>query len=427
MRSLALGLALFVAAPAAAITRDTVIDTAAQYCFHEWYCDTDNLSVDASCSSTWESDYSVGWWTGLPYDWGGYMTVAEYDSQLASGYGAGSHSWHGILWCTSGVDCSGFVSKTWDAGHYTTSSLDNISASVSQSSIERGDAVNDPGSHVVLFTHETNAGGVAFYEASGGACKVRLYLPSSGWSYLSSYTPARYDSISDGTARGTASNPIVVNSFPYETFDATAGTGSDVWDSYSCSPTTDESGPERIYRLSLGSEGTLTATVTDDSGTDIDVHLLGSADPGDCLQRDDVSVSDVVGPGTVYLALDTWTTGSGTEYPGAYNLLVEFTGAGGDDDDDAVGDDDDTSGDDDDHAGDDDTGGVADDDDDVMGDDDDDDFGPSNDYPSPRVNAAYEDPAGCECPLGKPGKPYEAILVLLVTTGGLGLRRLRSR
>ncbi len=422
MRSILALLTLLFVLPAGAITRDDVIDTAAGYCFHEWYCDTDNLSVDASCSATWSSDYSVGWWTGLPYDWGGYMTVAEYDSQLASGYGAGSHSWHGILWCTSGVDCSGFVSKTWDAGHYTTSSLDNISSSVSQASIERGDAVNDPGSHVVLFTHVTNAGGVVFYEASGGACKVRLYAPSSGWSYLSGYTPARYDSISNGTARGTATNPIGVNSFPYETFDATAGTGSDVWDSYACSPSTDESGPERIYRLSLGSSGTLTATVTDDSGTDIDVHLLGSADPGDCLQRDDVSVSQEVESGTYYLALDTWTNGSGTEYPGAYNLLVEFTGEAGDDDDDHVGDDDDHVGDDDDHVGDDDdTGGVADDDD--HGDDD--DTGPQSEHPQPRVNAAYEEAPGCECPLGRPGKPYEAILVLLLGTSGLGARRLR--
>ena len=334
MRPLAALAALVLALPAAALTRDDAIDTAMEYCFHQWYCNSSNLSVDASCSASWASDYSVGWWTGLPYDWGGYMTLSEFDSQIASGYGAGSHSWHGILWCTAGLDCSGFVSQCWHEGHYTTSTLSSISYTVSQSDLLRGDAMNNAGSHVVLYAHETDAGKPVFYESSG---KVRLYIPSSGWSYLASYSPARYDNITSGTARGTASNPITIGSFPYEAFDATAGAGSDVFDAYSCSPTTGESGPERVYRISLAQAGVLSATVTDDADTDIDLHILGSADANDCLVRDDVTVSASVSAGDYYLVADSYCTAGGTEYPGGYSLRVEFVPGGGGDDADGDG------------------------------------------------------------------------------------------
>jgi len=334
MRLLAAALALILASPAAALTRDEAIDTAMEYCFHNWYCSSDNLSVDASCSASWVSDYSVGWWTGLPYDWGGYMTLSEFDSQIASGYGAGSHSWHGILWCTSGLDCSGFVSQCWHEGHYTTSTLHSVSYEVDQSDILRGDAMNNPSSHVVLYAHETDAGKVVFYESSG---KVRLYIPSSGWSYLSAYSPARYDNISSGTARGTASNPINIGSFPYETFDATAGAGSDQFDAYSCAPTTGESGPERVYYVNLAQSGVLSVTVTDDSDTDIDVHILGSADDQDCLVRDDVTASASVSAGDYYIVADSYCTNSGTEYPGGYSMRVEFVPGGGGDDADGDG------------------------------------------------------------------------------------------
>jgi len=331
MRALAALLSLSIVAPAAALNRDDVIDNAMGYAYHVWYCSADNLTVDASCSTSWTSDYSVGWWTGLPYDWGGYMSLTEFDSQLASGYGAGSHSWHGILWCTSGLDCSGFVSMVWEEGHYTTSTMSSISYGIAQSDLLRGDGINKPSSHIVLFAHETDAGGPCFYESTGSG--VRVYVPTSGWSYLNDYDPIRYDNITNGTARGTTSNPIQISAFPYETFDATAGAGSDVFDSYSCAPTTDESGPERVYRMNITQSGSLTVTVTDDSDTDIDIHLLESADANDCVVRDDITFTQSVSAGEYWLVADTWTNGSGYEYPGGYTLEVTFSGTGPEDND----------------------------------------------------------------------------------------------
>ncbi len=412
-RAALLALCLALAAPAAAVTRDEVVDLARDYCYHEWDCTAANLSVD--CSNSWSSDYSVGTYIGLPYDWGGYYTLPEYDAALADGEGAGSHSWHGILSCTAGVDCSGFVSQIWQTGHYSTSTLYQCSYEVSSSDLTRGDAVNDPGSHVVLFAHETDAGRPVFYEASGSASKVRLNSGNS-WSYLSGYTPARYDNITDGVAAGTVSNPIVISSFPYESFDATAGVGSDQLDSYACAPDTDESGPERVYRVDVGQSGTLSATVTDDADTDVDIHLLSSTDPDSCVVRDDVSFSWSVSPGSWYLTADTWCSGGGTEYPGGYFLHVDFSAGGGDDDDD-TGDDD---------TGDDDTG----DDDDTADDDTagDDDSGPPPPpgSPEPHVSGTYGEGDGCSCLGPGPGRrePIGAAILILAPLS-LTLRRRR--
>ncbi len=312
MRTLALTVALSLAVPAAAITRDEVIDGGRDYCYHEWYCSADNLVVD--CSDSWESDYSVGWWIGLPYDWGGYYTLPEYDQAMADGEGAGSHSWHGILLCTAGVDCSGFVSKAWDTWHNSTSTMHNVSTPISTNDLTRGDALNNPGSHIVLFTHETAAGKPVVYEASGSASKVRLNT-GTNWYTLGGYDPIRYDDIEDGVARGTLANPIEITAFPYDVFDATPGAGSDELDAYSCQPSTGESGPERVYRLQLDSAGTLTATVTDDADVDVDLHLLSGPSAQDCVARDDVSIAHAVQAGEWWLVVDSYWSGS-SEYPG---------------------------------------------------------------------------------------------------------------
>ncbi len=363
---------------ASGITRDEVIDAAAEYCYHEWYCDASNQT--ASCSASWSTDYTVGYHTGLPYDWGGYKTIAEFEADLAAGYGAGSHASHGILWCTTGVDCSGFVSQVWDTYHNSTSTMSGISTEISSSSLERGDALNKPSSHIVLFAHEMNSGQPVVYEASGSGDKVRLNTTST-WTSAAGYTPIRYDDIADGTPRGTPSNPIEITSFPYQTFDATSGAGSDAWDSYSCAPSTDESGPERVYRLQLSVGGELRVAVTDDAGIDIDIHLLNAASSGSCVARDDAFIDQHVSAGTWYIAADTYRSGGGTEYPGAYYLDVDFTADGSGDDDDATGDDDDDA--------------AGDDDDDAAGDDD--DAAPPSDIPPPWARQDDGGGAGCSC------------------------------
>jgi hypothetical protein len=399
MRVLALipMLALAVPLTAGAITRDEVIDTARDYTYHEWYCSADNLVVD--CSNDWESDYSVGWVTGLPYDWGGYYTLPEYDQAMADGLGAGSHSWHGVLNCTAGVDCSGFVSKAWDTYHNSTSTMYGVSFPIPSSGLTRADALNKAGSHIVLFAHETAAGRPVVYESAGATVEINT---QTNWYNLGGYEPIRYDNIEDGTPRGTLTNPIEISSFPYDVFDATPGAGSHELDGYSCDPSTAESGPERVYRLQLDDPGTLTATITDDAGVDVDLHLLSGPSASDCVVRDDVTISHGVQPGEWWLVVDSYWSGS-AEYPGGYFLHVEYSAGPGDDDDD-VGDDDSGPGDDD----------VGDDD---VGDDDD---------SPPKLPALGEplDRHGCACAVDAP-RPMAGlgVMILLAFTAATRWRR----
>lgn len=310
-----------------AIDRETTLNNAAAFAMHSWTGTTANET--ASCDSGYRSDYGPGTYIGLPYDWGGYMDIAEFDREIAAGYGAGSHSSDGVLSCTAGLDCSGFVSQVWETGHYSTSTFYEVTHDINASEVRAGDAYNDAGSHITLFAYETHAGTPVFYEASGSASQVRVNS-ASGWSYLSGYAPIRFDEIEDTpTATGTTTHPIEITGFPYFDQRWTAGAASDVIDSYSCASTTDESGPEMLYHFHTPSGGTLSAVVSDDEGVDIDVHVMTSASGSTCLARNDTTVSVDVPAGDVWLSLDTWV--GGQEYPGPYLLSVSFTGTIGDD------------------------------------------------------------------------------------------------
>ncbi len=314
-----------MAAPALAVDRERVLDNAVEYTTHTWTMTEENLTAD--CSSSYESQYSPGTWVGLPYDWGGYMTTETFDEQIAAGYGAGSHSWHGSLSCTAGLDCSGFLSMVWETGHYSTSTFDAVTDVISVSDLDRADGFNKAGSHCALFAYETAGGIPVFYEAAGTPDKVRINA-DSGWSYLNGYDAIRFEGIEDGASTGTADNPVEIDAFPFTDLRWTAGAASDVLDAYSCAPDTDESGPEVLYIFTAAEAGTLEVVVSDDSGVDIDIHVLTGPSEDACLARDDAEVSLTVGPGEVWLALDTYV--GSREYPGPYLLTATFTGALGD-------------------------------------------------------------------------------------------------
>ena len=98
-----------------------VITRARAFANHPW---TSTVATqEASCAPDYFSEFVLGDHFGLPYDWGGYMTLHEFDQGLVSGLGAGSYPADGILACTVGLDCSGFTSKAWDVGHFTTSTM----------------------------------------------------------------------------------------------------------------------------------------------------------------------------------------------------------------------------------------------------------------------------------------------------------------
>jgi MYXO-CTERM domain-containing protein len=310
-------------ADARAIDRYQVLARAKGFAFHPWTATQANMT--ASCSGGYQSVYQPGDYLGLPYDWGGYMTKFQFDQEIAQGYGAGSYPADGVLDCTSGLDCSGFVSKAWDAGHWTTSSVHNTSQAISANDVLVGDIFNDAGNHMAMYYYETAAGELVLIESVG----YNVHQSMPGWSWVDGYVPRRYDGISGTTATdqlGTASNPIAVNSFPYSDSRDTTQAVSDILDGCGASPGTNESGHEYIYEVVVSSPGTLTVAVQDDAGVDIDVHLYTSMNTSDCVARHDSSLSYSVDCGTYYVVADTYR--GSQEYPGPYSLTIDHTPSG---------------------------------------------------------------------------------------------------
>jgi len=76
----------------------------------------------------------------------------------------------------TGVDCSAFVSATWGlATHYTTSAIPAITTRLRDPwDLRPGDALNKPGSHVMLFLRFTSDRKAEVIESSPGACNGRV-------------------------------------------------------------------------------------------------------------------------------------------------------------------------------------------------------------------------------------------------------------
>ena len=322
LRAALLGLGvLSLGGTALGITRTEAIVRAKAFSFHPWTATAANQT--ASCNGAYKSVNSPGDYMGLPYDWGGYMSLFEFDQQIKAGYGAGSYPADGILDCTSGLDCSGFVSQAWKSGHITTSTADTVSSAIALSEMLPGDIFNDAGNHMAMYSHKLGNGDPVLYES----VFYNVHLSMPGWSWVNGFVPRRYQNItgtSAATPDGTLADPVKIGSFPFTDSRSTQSSMSDVLDGCGTAPNTDESGPEVVYQVTLTQPGQLTVSVQDDVGVDIDVHLYTSANTNDCVARADSTFTEAVDCGTYYVVADTWTTLAGN-----YTLTVDFAPASG--------------------------------------------------------------------------------------------------
>jgi len=326
VRYLLVSLLLLPAFPARAqsISRVEVIDRAQAYCHHPWTCNRQNL--EASCVSGYDSLYTIGDHLGLPYDWGGYVTLHQFGVDIRNGLGAGTPPYGAVAACTTGVDCSGYVSKCWDTSHYTTSSIGNVSTVIDRADLLPGDALNDAGNHIELYVGTLASGTPYFYHAAPPNVHMNWY---SGWAGVQGFDAIRYNNITTGgSSLGTMSNPIVIDHWPYSDNRDTTQSQSDLLDACAAAWITNESGPEYIYVFTTTVPGTLTAMVSDGSGVDIDLHLYRDLAEHDCIARHDNTLDiQIDACGTYYLVLDTYVTS--VEQSGPYTLNADFTPTGG--------------------------------------------------------------------------------------------------
>lgn len=114
---------------------------------------------------------------GIPYCWGCMGNLEQIALGLNQGRRAGNI-------CTRddprrdlvGVDCSSFVSTAWGlSSHFTTIAIPAITTELTNPfDLLPGDALNKPGSHVLLFVRFTADRKAEVIEASPGACNGRV-------------------------------------------------------------------------------------------------------------------------------------------------------------------------------------------------------------------------------------------------------------
>ncbi|MBB3354397.1 hypothetical protein FHT70_004349 [Rhizobium sp. BK049] len=134
---------------------------------------------------------------GVPYCWGCKTPLEDFTNGVMDGQTAGNV-------CTKsapqtnilGVDCSGFVSEAWGLKmHVSTRAIPSITRRLSDPwSLQPGDALNRPGSHVMLFMRFTEDRKVEVMEATPNACKGRVCRNtySLGILLLRGYQPVRF-------------------------------------------------------------------------------------------------------------------------------------------------------------------------------------------------------------------------------------------
>ena len=129
---------------------------------------------------------------------------------------------------------------------------------------------------------------------------------------------------------GTWTDPISPSYLPLVDESNTSFSSTDSWNYYDCAPSTNESGPEIIYKFTAAHPGEFRARLEDPSGVDIDIHLLqnpiesGGVVSG-CLGRahEYLEVSGL-SAGEYYVVADTWTNSSGIPLDGSYRLAIEW-------------------------------------------------------------------------------------------------------
>jgi len=195
-----------------AVTRKEIIDNAKTYVNARFYVDRANIThgkymggkrVITPISST-------GYYTGVPYKWGGNDSLSAFQSGLKKGKKAGdkcakrcSGKYVGSSRAV-GIDCSGLISQVWDLNSkYSTRNLSSVSTRLrSMNKLQAGDILIKKG-HVILFSHKDSQGRFYVYEASSRDWKV------SGRAYTLSklkgkrYKPYRYQKVKAGYSGGS--------------------------------------------------------------------------------------------------------------------------------------------------------------------------------------------------------------------------------
>lgn len=165
-----------------AVSRAEVIDIAETYSRHEWVPteqhafhgrDQRGIRVDTPDIAFRPRNARRGWWMpgrvnrGIPYMWGGFSSIVEFDEGLRGGKFAGDiHTRKKrreleqvVSGQAVGIDCSGLVSRCWKLPRsYSTRELPRLCQALpSARDLRAGDILNTKSAHVFLFKEWVDA------------------------------------------------------------------------------------------------------------------------------------------------------------------------------------------------------------------------------------------------------------------------------
>lgn len=162
--------------PTATITRAQSLQIAEAYASHRWRAakanvfhgpDPQGISVDTPDEGYNPVGGFAGWWkadswnVGLPYKWGGFDTLEQFDHGVKEGLYAGDVFTarkreldnNAVSRYTAGVDCSGFIARCWrmPAAFSTYEIQKHCEPLSSLEDLLPGDVVNKENAHISLF------------------------------------------------------------------------------------------------------------------------------------------------------------------------------------------------------------------------------------------------------------------------------------
>jgi hypothetical protein len=209
--------------------RQQTIETAFAFEGVQWKLTPANYGLDPDTACTGFDRIRRPWYLqgkvnqevrGVPYCWGCHGSLANFRQRIEAGTMAGNV-------CTrnsprsdvAGVDCSAFVSAAWGLSvHYTTSAIPAIAKAVENPwDLKPGDALNKPGSHVMLFLRFTPDRKAEVMESSTGGCNGRVCRNVYPLASLleRGYVPVRF--------RALAEDEMTVSASVYQETDSPTG------------------------------------------------------------------------------------------------------------------------------------------------------------------------------------------------------------
>jgi hypothetical protein len=169
------------------LSRERVIETAFAFEGARWHLTSSayGRDPDAACADARQRTRRPAYLNGLlgqevrgiPYCWGCYGSLDKVRAELESGVLAGNVCTHNAPRAdVVGVDCSAFVSAAWGLqNHFSTAAIPTISTKLDNPwDLLPGDALNKPGSHVMLFLRFTTDHKAEVMEAAPAACNGRV-------------------------------------------------------------------------------------------------------------------------------------------------------------------------------------------------------------------------------------------------------------